>query len=119
MKRTTKKIKLERPVEFKNKLLIWSQQFKEVIWLDSNTYPQKYSSFEAVLAVDAYSDFQCDFQNAFEKLKRYKNKVNDYLFGYLSYDLKNDLEDLSSYNLDGLDFPELYFFHLKSYFFKR
>ena len=47
---------------------------------------------------------------AFDKLKEFRNNHKDYLFGYLSYDLKNDTEDLSSNNPDHLDFPALYFF---------
>ncbi len=34
---------------------------------------------------------------------------NKYLFGYLSYDLKNELEDLHSSNTDNKEFPEIFF----------
>ena len=34
-------------------MLDWSQQFEEVLWLDSNDHVVKYGSFDAVLAVDA------------------------------------------------------------------
>lgn len=117
--RISRKIPLKDIHDLKSKLLTWSQQFDQVIWLDSNEYPQKYSSFEAVLAVDARTQLQCDFHNAFAELKQYKNEINDFIFGYLSYDLKNDLEDLSSSNFDGLDFSELYFFQPKKLFFLR
>src|SRR5690606_32451593 len=40
----------------------------------------------------------------------------DWIFGYLSYDLKNDVENLKSNNSDGLDFPDLYFFQPKKIF---
>ncbi len=99
--------------------MAWSQQFEEVVWLDSNEYPQNYSSFDAVLAVDAHTEIECDFQNAFTELKQYKNQLKDYIFGYLSYDLKNGIEDLSSANFDGLAFPELYFFQPKKLFFLK
>ncbi len=117
MKRTTTKIHLEKPLDFKNKLLSWAQQFKQVVWLDSNAYPREYSNFDTVLAVDAYCFLECDYTNAFAELKQYKNTTQDYIFGYLSYDLKNDTEDLESNNLDGLQFPELYFFQPKKLFF--
>ena len=42
--------------------------------------------------------------------------ANDWLFGYLSYDLKNDVERLQSKNEDGLHFPDLYFFQPKKVF---
>ena len=38
-----------------------------------------------------------------------KEKSGNYLFGYLSYDLKNEIEKLSSNNFDGLSFPTLFF----------
>ncbi|MDJ0644406.1 MAG: anthranilate synthase component I family protein [Flavobacteriaceae bacterium] len=117
--RTRKKIKLDNASEFKAKLLTWSQQFEEVVWLDSNDYLQKYSSFEAALAVEAHTQIQSGFQNAFAKLQQYKNRINDYIFGYLSYDLKNDIEELSSNNFEGLDFPELHFFQPRKLFFLK
>ena len=97
----------------KQLLLNWSQQFNKAIWLDGNNYTQKDSSFDALLAVDEYSSISSDYNNSFEKLKKYQSEVNDYLFGYFSYDLKNDLENLTSSNPDGLNFPELYFFQPK------
>ncbi len=117
MKRTTTKTHLEIPLDFKNKLLSWAQQFKQVVWLDSNNYPREHSNFDAVLAVDAHSFLKCDYTDAFAELKQYKNNTQDYIFGYLSYDLKNDTEDLTSNNIDGLQFLDLYFFQPKKLFF--
>lgn len=98
---------------FKDALLCWSQQFDEVTWLDSNGHSGSYSSFEGILAADALTVKVTDSQNAFKDLKEYQQETNDWIFGYLSYDLKNDLERLSSGNYDGLEFPELYFFQPK------
>jgi len=110
MQRTQKTFTVESIDNFKSKLLIWAQQFDAISWLDSNQYNQKYSSFSAVLAVDEFTSIKTDYTNAFDKLKEYQSITNDYLFGYLSYDLKNDVENLSSKNFDGLDFSDLYFF---------
>jgi len=104
---------------FKKQLLNWSQQFDEVIWLDSNDYAQKYSSYDAVLAVEAFTVFQTDYFDAFNQLKEYQSLTNDWIFGYLSYDLKNDVERLSSKNHDGLGFPDLFFFQPKKLFFLK
>lgn len=104
------------PEVFKHKLLLWSQQFDDVVWLDSNNYEQNYSSFDAVLAVDAFTGIQTDVHNGFEKLKEYQSITKDWIFGYVTYDLKNDVEDLSSKNFDGLEFPDLYFFQPKKLF---
>ena len=110
MQRVQKSFSLESVDAFKSKLLIWAQQFEAISWLDSNQYHQKYSSFDAILAVDEFTSIKTDYTNAFEALKEYQSITKDYLFGYLSYDLKNDLEKLTSNNFDGLHFADLYFF---------
>lgn len=102
--------------DFKNQLLNWSQQFREVVFLDSNNYLQSYSSYDAVLAVDAFTSVTTDYYNAFEDLKQYQQQSKDWLFGYLAYDLKNDVEKLTSNNWDGLLFPDLFFFQPKKLF---
>ena len=116
MNRTSKKIHLQNISEFKTKLFEWAKQFKEITWLESNNYDQKYSSYDTVLAIEAYSFLETEYKNAFTQLQNYRENVNDYIFGYLSYDLKNDIEDLTSNNIDGLDFADLYFFQPKKLF---
>jgi para-aminobenzoate synthetase component 1 len=96
--------------------LTWAQQFREVVFLDSNDYPQKYSSYDCILAADAFTSIKTDYHNAFEDLKQYQQVTKDWLFGYISYDLKNDIEVLNSNNFDGLSFPDLYFFQPKKLF---
>lgn len=114
--RTIVEKKIDKPEVFKNQLLDWSQQFREMVFLDSNNYHQKQSSFDCVLAVDAFTSVKTDFHNAFEDLKQYQQQTKDWLFGYLSYDVKNDVEDLHSNNFDGLHFPDLFFFQPKKLF---
>ena len=117
--RTILKKTIENPEALKSQLLLWSQQFREVVFLDSNDYHQKYSSYDCVLAVDAFTSIKTDYFNAFEDLKQYQQQTRDWLFGYLSYDLKNDTEVLYSANFDGLDFPDLFFFQPKKLFFLK
>ena len=107
---------IENPFLFKKQLLIWAQQFREIVFLDSNDYPRQYSSYECLLAVDAFTSVKTDFHNSFDDLRQYQQTTKDWLFGYLSYDLKNDTEDLYSNNFDGLNFPDLYFFQPKKLF---
>ena len=104
---------------FKEQLLYWSNQFREVVVLDSNIESnenQLYKSYDLVVAVEAFTSIQTDYEKAFEDLYQYQSKANDWLFGYLSYDLKNDVEHLKSQNFDGLEFPDLYFFQPKKIF---
>ena len=101
---------------FKQQLLNWAQQFREIVFLDSNNYPQQYFSYDCILAVDAFTSIKTDYYNAFEDLKQYQSQTRDWLVGYLSYDLKNNIEDLQSNNFDGLHFPDLFFFQPKKLF---
>src|SRR5690606_13743527 len=114
--RTHQKHVIKDIQKFKEQLLLWSQQFDEVVWLDSNNYHQNYESYDAILAVDAFTSIKTDAYQAFDDLKSYQTVTNDWIFGYLTYDLKNDLEALNSENYDGLEFPELYFFQPKKLF---
>jgi para-aminobenzoate synthetase component 1 len=114
--RTTIIKNIANPIQFKQLILLWAQQFREVVFMDSNDYPQEYSSYDCILAVDAFTSIKTDYHNAFEDLKQYQQATKDWLFGYLSFDLKNDVEALYSRNFDGLDFPDLFFFQPKKIF---
>ncbi len=116
MLRTKQRHTITSIANFKNQILAWSQQFEDVIWLDSNDYSQTHETYDAILAVDAFTSIKTDSYQAFDKLKEYQTITNDWIFGYLTYDLKNDLEQLKSENFDGLQFPDLYFFQPKKVF---
>ncbi len=115
--RTKKIIEIKDISVFKENLLSWAQKFKVVFWLDSNSsskdFNEKYSSFDALIAIDVEQKLECSYENAFQKLKIFRKETNDYIFGYLSYDLKNDLENLESNNSDRLGFADLFFFQPK------
>ncbi len=107
---------IAHPQQFKQQLLTWSQTHREVTFLDSNDHNDSYSEYDCVLAVDAFTSLKTDYFNAFEDLKQYQQTTQDWLFGYLSYELKNDVEVLYSANHDGLEFPDLFFFQPKKLF---
>lgn len=111
--RTSYKQKLANSKNFKQQLLLWAQKYDDVVWLDSNGNKDHYNSYDAVLAVDAFTSLQTDYTDAFDRLKEYQKSTSDWIFGYLTYDLKNSIEALKSNNYDGLEFPDLYFFQPK------
>ncbi len=117
MNRTVKTYEVSNVGDFSDQLFAWSQQYETVMWLDSNEYEQNYSSFEKALAIQEFTAIKTDYFNAFEKLKEYQLVTKDYIFGYISYDVKNDTERISSQNFDGLQFPDLYFFQPKKLIF--
>ncbi len=117
--RTLKIFSVEKPAEFKQKLFKWNEQFYTSVWLDSNNYKQNYSSFDTCLAVEEFTSIKTDYENAFDKLKEYQSFTKDFIFGYISYDVKNDTEKLQSNNFDGLHFDDLYFFQPQKLIFLK
>ncbi len=114
--RTVKSFPLNSHSPIKHRMLAWAQRFDEVVWLDGNEYKLKYSSYRAVLAVEAFTAIKTSGRESFDRLEEYQMATADWLFGFLGYDLKNDVENLSSHNFDGLDFPDMYFFQPKRIF---
>jgi para-aminobenzoate synthetase component 1 len=114
--RTQKTYHLTNAADFKKRLLAWAQQFETALWLDSNQNNQLYSSYDAILAVEEFTSLKTDYNQAFEQLKEYQSITNDWIFGYLSYDLKNDVEPLTSKNTSVLEVPDLYFFQPQKLF---
>ena len=114
--RTSQSYKPKNMAIFKSNLLQWAQRFDAAVWLDSNSHKGKYIRYNAILAVGAETQLSCQYFNAFEKLKNYYYATKDWIFGYLSYDLKNDIEYLYSENTDHLGFKDLFFFQPKKLF---
>lgn len=110
MQRTKASFPVKNTARLKDKLLNWAQKYETIAWIDSNNYREKYATYDAVLAVGVERSLSSSPKNAFQKLAHFQSKNKDYLFGFLSYDLKNEIEKLTSKNQDGLGFPDLYFF---------
>lgn len=108
--RTKRIFKTTSPERLKTQLLQWAQQFEEVVWLDSNQHEQLYGNYDAILAVEAFTLLKSDFIDVFEKLNEYQQETKDWLFGYLTYDLKNATENLISQNRDEVNFADITFF---------
>ena len=99
---------------FKHQAFAWAVQEEVVCYLDSNDYQEdKYSSMEGLLAVGTASELLPSGDDSFEQLKKYYEEKKDWLFGFLTYDLKNEIEDLTSENFDGVELPDLHFFQPK------
>ncbi len=118
--RISKTIPVRNSSAFKHKALQWAQQFNEVVFLESNSASQEskqpYANYDAILAIGAHNSISTGYKNAFKKLKIFQNDHKDFLFGHLNYDLKNDIEDLSSSHEDHIGFSDLYFFQPKKLF---
>ncbi len=96
---------------FKQKALQWANTFHIAACYDSNGYSDSYGKYDLLLAVgdSAQLTLHSDDQ-AFDKLKSFYDQHQNWIFGVLGYDLKNDVEQLHSGNSDRLLFPDLFFF---------
>lgn len=94
---------------FKLKALAWSQQFEQICFLDNNGHSSTYHSYEGLLAVGNGRQVLAGV-DAFGKLDQFQQENTDWLFGFLTYDLKNDVEPLHSAHPDHIGLPDLHFF---------
>lgn len=98
------------PEKFKEKALQWASSFGVFCCLDSNNFPDQYSQFDTLIAVSAQHQLIAGAGKAFDELETFRAQQPGWMFGFLGYDLKNEIEKLSSDNPDKLGFPDLYFF---------
>ena len=95
---------------FKQQALQWAAAFEVCCYLDSNHYEDAYTKFDALLAVGVKDEINANAGTAFKALTSFRQKHTGWMTGFLGYDLKNELEQLTSNNIDNLRFPDLYFF---------
>lgn len=103
-------LKIEDKFVFKQQALRWANQHEYCAVFDSHQYQDPYSTFDLLIAVDSIATLETPYGDAFTKLEAFKNKHQNWLIGGLAYDLKNEVEDLTSHNIDSLAFPDLFFF---------
>ncbi|OOG19112.1 aminodeoxychorismate synthase component I [Sphingobacterium sp. CZ-UAM] len=101
---------LDSKDKFHQKALHWSGQFDEISFFNSNGSPDQWGRFESVLAVKALHSF-CADDNVLDQLQQFLGKHQyGFIPGFLSYDLKNEIEVLQTSAEDRLGFPAAYFF---------
>lgn len=108
--RKTIKLPFSLPIEG---LAVWCSQFAHFQLLDSNTsktgQQEKYSEYDFLLAADAVKVITPTTDH-FETLRQFRQEQQDWLFGHLSYDLKEPLTGITSPQKDRIEFPLLSFF---------
>jgi len=90
--------------------LLWANKFDVVCYLDSNNFNDPYSKFDTLIAIGAKNELAANAGNAFEQLTALRLANPGWITGFFGYDLKNELEQLTSANIDELKLPDLYFF---------
>jgi para-aminobenzoate synthetase component I len=108
--RTEKTFKISDKDGFKKKALLWASQFSVFTFLNHNKIKFPHGPFPEVLAAGAIDYISPASGESFKELIDFFDEKKDLLFGFFSYDLKNEIENLSSKHPDKLNFPDLYFY---------
>ena len=95
---------------FKQKALQLASSFEVFCCLDSNNYKDQYSKYDCLIAFGKEQELNVSHDDAFDQLKSFYEAQKDWMFGLLSYELKNEVEDLKTNHTDQLNLPDLYFF---------
>ncbi len=101
---------IDDAADFKKRLLSFYRNEEYLVYLETNSSENTSTQYDALLAVGKLDSIESSWDNAWEKLATFGREQADWIFGYLGYDLKNDLEDLLSNNDDLVEFPDLLFF---------
>ena len=106
-------IPIENFKSFKSALYQYADQKDYACFLDSNDYSlEQYADFDAIVGIGKKALFiHEEEENCFQALEGFlETYKEEWKLGYLSYDLKNDLEDLKSENKSSLPYPASSFF---------
>lgn len=94
----------------KKKVLNWAKQFGTFCFLDNHHYQTKSHVVECLLAAGVKRSVSANAGTALHQLQNFIDEKPSWLFGHLGYDLKNEIEELSSTNPEHIHFPDLFFF---------
>ncbi len=96
---------------FKQQLLALSATTKYFCYLDSNNYSNyPHSTFGSLFAIEANAVISTN-ENCLQQVELFQQTHKDWLFGYLSYDLKNEIEPtLHSTHSDCIQHQIVHFF---------
>ena len=97
----------------RDRVLRWAQapDHRNVAYLDSNRYPHRaYARYEVLVGVGSVEALRIGTGDAFPAWRAWYDRIQDWSFGHLAYDLKNEVERLTSTHPDGIGLPDLHFF---------
>jgi len=97
-------------IETKQKVLNWLQRFNTFCFLDNHQYQILPHSQECLLGAGVKRQLKANAGNALEQLQKFIGHNQNWLFGHLGYDLKNEIEEVYSSHVDAIGFPDLFFF---------
>lgn len=93
-------------------MLNWANQFNIFCFLDNHQYQNNYafSNAECLLAAGSLRQIQASAGHSLPMLNSFLKQHRDWVFGHFGYELKNEVEHLSSLKEDNIQFPDLFFY---------
>lgn len=107
--RVTKSFPVSDHFTWFQQLLAWTQQQSHFIWLESNVEAVKdsYTTYDWLIGADIHQQWNV------AEIQKIKKEKPDWYFGYFSYDYKNQIHGLTSYNAKSVAVPNAFFFQPK------
>jgi len=109
VKRITASFHVDDIYSFKQQMLNWANRFSICCFMDSHFYTDKYHCYDCLVAVDCHKCFSPS-KEPLSHLNTFYTENDDWIFGHLSYDLKNEIEGLQSLYSNKIGFPDIFFF---------
>jgi para-aminobenzoate synthetase component 1 len=100
------------PADFQARALRWAATHPHCVYCEPNDLPYPGGPFRRVLAVAGATAAAAETLDALDALAQRTTRP---LVGFLTYELKNELEALGSHNPTGLAWPTLHFFEPESW----
>ncbi len=101
----------------KRKLISWAGNFSCAVVIDHCQYPHALSEPDFLVAADTLGAVSFEPGNIFRSIAAFHDLHKDWLFGYLTYDVKNETEPKVLFDnpthFDGIQFPAAHFFRPK------
>ncbi|WP_072008584.1 aminodeoxychorismate synthase component I [Hymenobacter sp. IS2118] len=94
------------PADFRARALSWAAEFPHCAYFEPNDLEYPNGPFDRILAVAAAG---ASASSSLTELPEVDN-ADAPRCGFITYDLKNEIEALSSENFDGFGWPQLHFF---------
>jgi para-aminobenzoate synthetase component 1 len=94
----------------KQKVLNFTSRFNTFCFLDNHGYNIPPHTQECLVACGEKRVLKLSAGNALSSLQTFIDSHKCWLFGHLGYDLKNELDPLTSSHNDPIGFPDLFFF---------
>jgi para-aminobenzoate synthetase component 1 len=113
VKRQSRHYTISDAKKFLRNLLAYGSKTEKFCLLNSNRSENipadKYSGYDLLAGIGSIEELNIE-SDSFFSLQKFYEEERDWLFGFFTYDLKNEINKLSSSNFDALNFPLIHFF---------